>query len=119
MNSTEHPDLQTLADFNAGRLADAEVEVVIAHLVECGLCLGTVDRLWDEIMTGIAGMAIPKLELERAVRIERDLWRRIQRSDLGGETVRLGTGLLLSVWLALLRPLFGPRRAWTMGRGER
>jgi hypothetical protein len=106
MNSTEHPASHTLADLAAGRLADAEEQAVIAHLVECEPCLAAVDRLWDELLA-TSGLAVPDLKPEAAERVERDLWRRIHRSDLAGETIRLGTHALLLVLLALLGPFFG------------
>lgn len=119
MNSTEHPNSQTLADLAAGHLTGAKADVVIAHLSECEPCLALADRLWDEHLAEIAGAAIPDLDPEAAEQVEHGLWRRVRRSDLGGETVRLSTKLLLSVWVALLRPLFGSRQIWSTGRRKR
>jgi hypothetical protein len=119
VNLTEHPSSQTLADLAAGRLKGARSGEVIAHLSECESCLALADRLWDEHLAEIAGAAIPELGPEAAQQVEHELRNRVRRSDLGGETVRLGTRLLLSVWLALLRPMFGRRQAWSTGRRRR
>ena len=119
MNSTEHPDSQTLGDLARGLLTGPEADAVIAHLSECESCLALADRLWDEHLAEIAGAAIPDLDPEAAEQVEYGLWRRLRRSDLGGEMVRLSTDLLLSVWMALLRPLFGSRQIWSTGRRRR
>jgi hypothetical protein len=116
MDPTEHPTSQTLADLVAGHLSGARAEAVITHLSECESCLVLADRLWDEHLTELAGATIPDLDPQAAEQVERGLWRRVHRSDLGGDTVRLSTRLLLSVWVALLRPLFGSRQTWSTGR---
>jgi hypothetical protein len=110
MDSTEHPNSQTLADLAAGLLTGAKADVVIAHLSECEPCLALADRLWDEHLAEIASAAIPDLDPEAAEQVEHGLRRRLRRSDLGGDMVRLSTRLLLSVWVALLQPLFGSRQ---------
>ncbi|MFC2037794.1 hypothetical protein ACFLYD_07510 [Chloroflexota bacterium] len=119
MNLIKHPDPRTLADLAAGHLTGAKADVVIAHLSECEPCLALADRLWDEHLAEIAGAAIPDLDPEAAEQVEYGLWRRLRRSDLGGEMVRLSTRLLLSVWVALLQPLLGSRQTWSTRRRRR
>jgi hypothetical protein len=119
VNSTEHPDPRTLAYLAAGHLTGAKFDVVIAHLLECEPCLAMADRLWDEHLAEIADADIPDLDPEVAEQVEQGLWRRLRRSDLGGEMVRLSTSLLLSVCVALLQPLFDSPQTWSTGRRRR
>ena len=101
----KHPSAQELEAFVAGRLAEADAETIIIHLAECEPCLALVDQLW----VGVDDQAVPNLDSERSRHVERRLWRRIHRSNLGGQVIRMGTHGLLSVLLALLRPLFSRR----------
>jgi hypothetical protein len=100
-----HPVPDDLKCFVAGRLKKAEADAVIVHLSECESCLAITDGFWHQRFNG----EIPDLDRDVAGRMEGGLRRRIHRSELGKQAVRLSTQGLLLAWLALLRPLFGRR----------
>jgi hypothetical protein len=99
-----HPhNLQTFVD---GRLSEAEVTSVLGHLAVCEECLAAVDWLWAKHPTSLAGQAIPELDATTAKRLEDQVVRRIQRSDLLGMVVYLGTAGLINTSMTMLRPMF-------------
>ena len=110
----DHP--HDLAAFVAGKLSEAEANRVISHLSDCEACLDQVDALWAIHADDLEPIVIPELDPDTIARLEGQLLRRIQRSDLSGRAVWLGTSGMLdtyltllpptvNTWLALLRPL--------------
>lgn len=108
MRFSEHP--RSLEDFIAGRLDVAEDIAVITHLAECDVCLTEADRLWAKFLLEEL-TAIPLLSSEQIQRMKQQLLHRIQRANLGGQAVHLGTDGFLRVSLALVLPLFGSSKA--------
>ena len=98
-----HPAPAALESLVAGRLKEAEEEAVILHLSECEPCLAIAEGLWRQQLDA----EIPDLDQEAAGRMEEGLRRRIHRSELGKQAVRLSTQGLVLAWSALLQPLFG------------
>jgi len=104
MKFSEHP--RSLDDFIAGRLDVAEDIAIITHLTECDVCLTKADQLWAKYQLEEL-TAIPVLNSEQIRRMKHRLLHRIQRSNLGGQALHLGTAGFLRVSLALMLPLFG------------
>lgn len=99
-----------LEQFVDGLLESEESETILHHLAQDEESLAVVDALWQERgfvqMEGQeADAAVPALDAETAGQIERKLIDRIQRTDLTGQVVQLGTQAAGLAYWALLRPM--------------
>ena len=108
-----HPDL--LEDFVAGKKNEAENALILDHLAVCERCTAEVESLWAK---SPARHILPKInpaDPETVDTLEESLFRRIHRSELGGQIIRLGTqGFAYSI-LALFRPILAGRRPSRQG----
>lgn len=87
----------------AGELDEQETEELLTIIEESDEHLETADALWTEHWSLLNGDA--DLEPDRAKLLERRIKERIERSDLSGQIVRMGTQGFAQVALAFLRPL--------------
>jgi hypothetical protein len=67
--------------------------------------MAVVDALWGQQPGHSAAFQLPDLASDVARSLERRLFGGLQRSELAGRTVRLGTEGFFGVLLAMLRPL--------------
>ncbi|MFQ5419971.1 MAG: zf-HC2 domain-containing protein [Anaerolineae bacterium] len=100
-----HLDDQTLRRLVDGRLHEKEQEQIMAHLAECGECVDKVDALWAAQPLGTAVGETEPLDPATARRVEKKVVKRIHRSDLTGEMLRLLVQGFAGVAVALARPL--------------
>ncbi|MCA9970221.1 MAG: zf-HC2 domain-containing protein [Anaerolineales bacterium] len=98
-----HLSPHTMRQYVAGQLPDDETEHVVSHLADCERCLEAVDALWAA-QPGSSAPA-PRLSEQAAARLERRLVRQIQRTNLAGTILSLGTAGFAEVARALIRPL--------------
>lgn len=100
MSDQEHPfDLQAFVE---GRLSAEAEQAVLTHLATCDRCLSEVDSLWQNAPAEVA----PRPPAPQGT--EKRLLRRIHRHHLAGTLLRLSTGGVAHLLLALLSPLQTP-----------
>ena len=98
-------NLPLLNDLVAGRLPKTEMMRLLEQLVEDDEAMAVVDALWGQQPGHSAAFQLPDLSSDVARSLERRLFNGLQRSELAGRTVRLGTEGFFGVLLAMLRPL--------------
>lgn len=103
MNETDHPE--SLDAFVTGRLSDLENEAIFAHLATCEVCEAKVERLWPAALIDRPVVEVPDIDFHDAVGSESLLFRRIHRSELGGQLVKLYTAGFLGLFTTLLGPI--------------
>jgi hypothetical protein len=102
MIETDHP--KSLDAFVTGRLSDMENEAIFAHLATCQQCEAKIERLWQAAPIGNSVFKMPDLDIQDALESERSLFRRIHRSELGGQMVKFYTQSFFGLFTGLLRP---------------
>ncbi len=100
-----------LADFVEGRLSETDNLAVIEHLASCESCEAEVERLWRRSEPGRALPQVPDAQAVSTDRVESSLFRRIRRTDLGGQVIQLSTQGFLDLIVALVRPFMGGVRS--------
>ncbi|MCB0033438.1 MAG: hypothetical protein KDE51_05445 [Anaerolineales bacterium] len=112
MNDLEHNPkryevfLPIIQKMVTGELDEQETEELLTIIDASDEHLETADALWTEHWSLLNGDA--ELEPARAEQLEQRLKERIERSDLSGQIVRMGTQGFAQVALAFLRPLLRP-----------
>jgi hypothetical protein len=109
MNDLDHPE--SFENFVLGRLSDQENESIIAHLVSCEVCAAKVERLWLDAPIGKSIPTVIGTDMQDTIESERSLFRKIHRSDLGGQVVRLYTQGFISLLTGMFRPIVSSFRA--------
>ncbi len=100
-----HLNDETVTRLVDGRLNKREQEQVMAHLAECDACVEKVDALWAARPLAAAVSQTEELDPAIARRVERKVVKRIHRSDLTAEILRLLVQGFAGVAVALARPL--------------
>ena len=125
-NDTEHSDAQypgaqhpdNLRAFVNGELDQIQIDVVMAHLAECDVCLAEVDALWAAQAQMALSNPVPALDETTARRVEKRLLNQLHRSDFGGRALWLGTAGFINTIFALLRPLINSNRSVSKRKGS-
>lgn len=104
--TTDHLSEATIRQFVAGKLSAEAANAAMAHLSECEACLAGVDAQWT---AQPAAADAPDLSDQVAARMERQLIKRIRRSNLAGTILSMGTIGFSQVAMALVRPLMARR----------
>jgi hypothetical protein len=110
MTTAEHLTSQELRELIAGRMETVESARLLAHIEQCDHCLAQADELWSQQPVAAVVADWVELDAPTAQRLERQLVRKIHRSNLSADMLRLGTQGFLSVAVSLLRPIVRPRR---------
>jgi len=113
MNERSHPE--SLEDFVAGRKNDEENARILEHLAECEHCAAEVEALWTESPVNYILPEITEAAPGAMTELEESLFRRIHRSDLGGQVIKLGTQGFVNLISALLGPIVKKRRPSKQG----
>ena len=103
MTNNDHP--HSLEDFINGLLSDEENEAILTHLVTCQACETKVERMWEATPIGIAHSGMPVSGTADAADIEESLFRKIHRSELGGQFIKFYTQGFLGLISMLLHPI--------------
>ncbi len=112
MNDHPHPKLQAYID---GRLPLEEIEAVERHVEQCTACLERLEALGRDAPAWPVNGHIPDLDAGTAHQLQARTFRQLRRSQLSGQTLRLGTQGFLGVVWAILRPFL----SFTSSRQER
>ncbi len=112
-NERSHPE--SLEDFVAGRKNDEENAHILEHLADCEQCAAEVEALWAKSPASHILPETSEAPPEAMTALEESLFRRIHRSDLGGQVIRLGTQGFINLIAALLSPLANRRRPSKQG----
>lgn len=107
MQNEDHLTSYQLQEFISGRIDATESEQILIHLEQCDRCLVQIDALWSRQPAASALAELVELDAQTARRLERQLVRKIHRSNLSATVLRLGTHGFLSVAVGLLRPFCG------------
>lgn len=98
-----------------GQLNEQETEQLLELIEQSDENLETADAVWAEHLATLNNA--PALKSQDTQRLAQLLARRIHRSDLSGQIVKIGTQGFTQVALALLRPFFGGT-PWQKGQQE-
>jgi hypothetical protein len=109
MGTSEHIVLERLERFVAGESSEAESEEIMTHFAHCEECMSLADELWVREPMGTTVSEIAGLDGQTADRLQRELVKRLHRSNLSGAVFTLGTQGFFSVAMALLHPLMSNR----------
>jgi hypothetical protein len=98
---TDHLQPEEIESYLRGTLDEIENEAIIQHLGECQECLEEVEQLWNENET------IGRIDNEK---MKGQLLKKIHRTNLVGNFIKLSIRGFLFTAIGLLFPLQGKKQ---------